>query len=111
MKRYRDYGEDQILLLGDFNAYSGEEPIENLVEAGFNDLAAELPVEQSYTYAFNGELGALDHALASSEIAPAIEGIWIWHLATSWPYPVYHPDPESPYAASDHDAIALELKF
>ena len=111
VKRYRDYGEDQILLLGDFNAYSGEEPIENLVEAGFNDLAAELPVEQSYTYAFNGELGALDHALASSEIAPAIEGIWIWHLATSWPYPVYHPDPESPYAASDHDAIALELKF
>ena len=111
VQRYRDTGEDQILLLGDFNAYLGEEPIDYLVAAGFNDLIAELPAEQSYTYAFNGELGALDHALASPELAPAIKGTWIWHLATSWPYPVYGPDPDSPYAASDHDAIALELEF
>ena len=60
-RRSRD---PDVLLLGDFNAYTQEDPIEKLRDAGFVDLG-ELLDPGRYSYVFDDHSGSLDHALAS----------------------------------------------
>jgi len=65
--------------MGDFNAYSEEDPIQALTDAGWSDLVADLTDDQ-YTYTFDGELGSLDHVIASPGIAAQVTGVGVWGI-------------------------------
>ena len=81
----RPEGEPGVLLLGDFNAYTMEEPIRELVRGGFEHLLADQPPRERYTFAFRGEAGALDHALANPSLASAVTGAAVWHINADEP--------------------------
>jgi uncharacterized protein len=56
-------GDRDVLILGDLNAYAREDPLAVLAEAGYGGIPALFGGADAYTYVFDGQWGALDHAL------------------------------------------------
>lgn len=118
-----------VLILGDLNAYAQEDPIAAL-RAGADDtagngddyvnLVAQFQGEFAYSYLFDGQLGYLDHALASQSLAEQVTGLSVWHINadepdildydTSFKQPaqdeLYEPNP---FRSSDHDPILVGI--
>lgn len=105
-------GSDLLYLLGDFNAYAQEDPIQVLRDAGFVDLVpAKAPGER--TYSFDGEVGSLDHVLATGAGAAAVTGVGVWDVnAPEWAEREYGgaaTDGSSAFRSSDHDPVKVGL--
>ncbi|WP_448616128.1 ExeM/NucH family extracellular endonuclease [Modestobacter sp. URMC 112] len=106
-------GDPDVLLMGDFNAYTREDPIEALRTAGFTDLGPVFD-EGGYSYVFDGLSGSLDHALATPELTGKVTGLVHWHVnsveSSAYQYTgapgLYAADP---YRSSDHDPLLLGL--
>ena len=103
-------GDDDVLVTGDLNSYTREDPIDVLTGGGLvNLLERELAATDRYSFVFDGSQGVLDHALATSSLAEKVTGAGVWHLNSdepdafqySGPEPFYAPDA---YRSSDHDA-------
>lgn len=103
-------GSDDVFLIGDFNAYAHEDPINVFTAAGWTDVVPTQAAGQ-YTYTFNGELGSLDHVLASPSVAPTVTGAGVWNInSPEWSdrgfaYPA--TEAATPYRSSDHDPIVV----
>ena len=101
-----------VALLGDFNAYAEEDPIQLFTEAGFIDVLPARAAGQ-YTYEFDGELGSLDHALVTADLAAAITGAGVWSInSPEWSERGYFgsaAEPGTPFRSSDHDPIVVGL--
>lgn len=112
---------DNRLLIGDFNAYAEEAPIDWLTdEAGFVNVVAEF-VEAGYSYLFDAMLGTLDYAFASVSLFNAIVDALEWNInsdeADALDYNLeFGRDPaifdgSEPYRASDHDPLVVGITF
>ncbi len=106
--------EDQdVLLLGDFNAYTEEDPIERLRSGGFEDLGDLLDVGR-YSYVFDDQSGSLDHAMSTTALTDKVTDLAHWNInaVESFAYQ-YTGDPAlhapDPYRSSDHDPLVLGL--
>jgi predicted extracellular nuclease len=109
---------ENALLLGDFNAYEEEAPVEIIRNGGFVSTEASLPDDDRYSYSFDGEFGTLDYIFASSGLADAVTGVDIWHInsAESPAYDYNDFNQESlyaadPYGSSDHDPALIGLEL
>ncbi|WP_231956851.1 MULTISPECIES: ExeM/NucH family extracellular endonuclease [unclassified Actinoplanes] len=109
----KDSGTDKVILLGDFNSYTQEDPMQVLYSAGYTDVhSAKAPGKNSYV--FGGESGSLDHALTTPSLTDRVTGVDIWNINSVESYgfqyngyaPFYSPDP---YRASDHDPVVIGL--
>lgn len=105
-------GSDDVLLLGDFNAYSQEDPMNVFTEAGYVDLALAKAAGQ-YTYTFDGELGSLDHAVATPSLAAAVTGAAVWGInSAEWGdrgYAFAAAEAGTPFRSSDHDPVKVGI--
>jgi len=110
---------NNVLILGDINAYAQEDPILAFEAKGFTDMIKAFNGDTSYSFTFDGLAGSLDHALASTSFVDKISGVTQWHTNTDEP-PVldYNTDfnppgyyQNTPFRASDHDAIIVGLSF
>jgi predicted extracellular nuclease len=72
-------GDPDVLILGDLNAYSREDPIRLLEEAGYA-RARDDAGRAGYTYVWAGLSGHLDHALMSASLAQQFRDIAVWHI-------------------------------
>jgi len=116
---YDGSGTDNALLLGDFNAYAKEDPVQTIAEgAAFTDLIETfIGQEDAFSFIFDGQQGALDQALASTGIAGRVTGVTEWHINAQEPdllsYNSRFNDSrffsEDVFAASDHDPLILGL--
>lgn len=70
--------DSDFLLLGDFNAYSQEEPIRVLQDGGFMRLGKSK--DPHYSYVYNGESGSLDHGFASDSLRKQVSDSKVWHI-------------------------------
>jgi len=122
-------GDSDTLIIGDLNAYAMEDPITALTSAGYADLADTFVGPDAYSFVFNGQIGYLDHALASSSLASQVTGFTEWHInadevnlldyndtvrdpgeASFEPKPDATPLYESnAYRSSDHDPVLVGL--
>ena len=115
--------EPDVLILGDLNAYAMEDPVAALEAAGFVNLHALFEGLDGYTYAFDGQWGALDHALASPSLATQVTGAAAWHVNADEPNVLdydlefktaaqqalfYAPDA---FRSSDHDPLVVGLEL
>jgi Ca2+-binding RTX toxin-like protein len=106
-------GDDDILLMGDFNAYSREDPIVALEEAGYVDLGREFDAGR-YSYVFDELSGSLDHGLASAPLAGKVTDAAHWNInaVESFAYQ-YTGDADlyaaNPYRSSDHDPLVIGI--
>jgi predicted extracellular nuclease len=111
----RESGDRDLLLMGDFNAYTMEDPIQVLRDGGFVDLGAEFDPGR-YSYVFDDMSGSLDHALASRPLFSKVTGVTHWNInaVESFAYQ-YTGDPAlyapHPYRSSDHDPLVLGLEL
>jgi len=65
------YEDPDILILGDLNAYSKEDPIRILTNASLTNLLEQFsPLDYSYVY--NGATGYLDHSIASISMSKQV---------------------------------------
>ncbi|WP_193071641.1 ExeM/NucH family extracellular endonuclease [Brevibacterium sp. FME37] len=127
---------DFVYMLGDFNSYTQEDPMQVFYEAGFKDVAAE-KTDKS-TYVFKSRTGSLDHVLAldasgsgaqsksrseaqadvPSSAFDAITGADVWNInsveALALEYSRFNYNAGDFYApdqfrASDHDPVIVGL--
>ncbi|MBD8078813.1 ExeM/NucH family extracellular endonuclease [Cellulosimicrobium arenosum] len=112
-----DAGTDKVLLAGDFNSYSMEDPLEVLKDAGYVDLGASTGEE---TYLFDGYVGSLDHVFASPSAAAAVTGTDVWNINSVEPianeYSRYNYNASilydtTPFRSSDHDPVLVGLEL
>lgn len=113
----KERNTNKVLLAGDFNAYSAEEPIQVLAEAGYVDLGAGADTR---SYLFGGRTGSLDHILGSREVAQQVTGETIWNInateSVAYEYSRYNynvaqlfsPDQ---FRSSDHDPVLVGLQL
>ena len=105
--------DPDVLLLGDLNAYTQEDPVEVLREAGFTDLGEQLDPGR-YSYVFDALSGSLDHALGTASLTAKVTDVTHWNInaVESFAYQ-YSGDPAlwapTPYRSSDHDPVLLGL--
>lgn len=124
-------GDPDFLVIGDLNSYALEDPITALTTAGFTRLDGP----DAYSFVFEGQIGALDHAFATASLAPQVTGVTEWHVnadeiglfdyndgikdageaafereSTARPLhdPLAAPDP---FRVSDHDPIIVGLSL
>lgn len=93
--------DPDILIMGDLNAYTNETPIQNLINAGYEEQLVRFD-PNAYTYNYYGEKGILDHAMANSTMADQVTGAYAYHINTSG---------YSSYKYSDHDAVLVGLRL
>ncbi|MGI9606217.1 MAG: ExeM/NucH family extracellular endonuclease, partial [Acidimicrobiales bacterium] len=102
---------DNVLLVGDFNAYEEEAPIEILVDAGYVDLVEEYGDDAS-TFKFSGRFGRLDYAFASPSLADDVTDAEVWQInspaPTGYLYFNDHIDLTA-HGSSDHDPVVVSL--
>jgi len=102
------------LLIGDFNAYAQEDPVLEVLKAGWRDAFARDPkMPQPYSFVFDGAAGRLDHAFVDDGEFGDVVGAEEWHVnADEADYFDYHNEASTgPWRASDHDPLLLGLDF
>jgi len=106
-------GDADVVLMGDFNAYTEEDPIEVLRTAGYTDLGTEFDAGR-YSYVYDALSGSLDHALATAELTAKVTDVVHWNINSveSFAYQysgstaLYAPNP---YRSSDHDPLLIGI--
>ena len=113
-----EQGVEDIVLLGDFNSYAGEDPIQLFEQSGFRNLVArDLPAERQYSYVFRGASGTLDYVLANPSMAQRVAGTEVWHINADEPTVFDYQgrladSPQldgTPYRSSDHDPVLIGI--
>lgn len=104
-------GDDDVLLMGDINAYSEEDPIQLLREAGFTDLGASLDAGR-YSFVFNALSGSLDHALSTDALTGKVTGLAHWNINAVESFAYQYDGDQAlfagnPFRSSDHDPLIL----
>ncbi|TQL40448.1 5'-nucleotidase [Homoserinimonas aerilata] len=101
---------DDVFLIGDFNAYAQEDPIQVFTGAGYVDLLPER-TDGQYTYTFDGELGSLDHVLATPSLAEYVTGVGVWGInSPEWSdrgFAFGAAEAGTVFRSSDHDPILV----
>ena len=72
-------GDPDMLVIGDLNSYSREDPVRLLLDAGFNQLGHN-DAGGHYSFVYDGLSGSLDHGLVSDSLAAQVRGAAIWHI-------------------------------
>jgi len=115
--------EEDILLIGDLNAYTKEDPVTTIQAAGYTNLTSKFSGEFGYSYSYKGESGTLDHALASSSLTAQVLDLTEWHINADEPTILdYNTEYKSTdnlvsfynddaYRASDHDPVILSINL
>jgi predicted extracellular nuclease len=112
-------GDPDFLIMGGLNAYLKEDPVITFEKAGFTNLIAAATGSEPYSFIFDNQSGALDHALASPTLVAQVAGAIEWHInadeSAAFDYNLDGDrdpamfDPETPYRAADHDPVIIGL--
>ncbi|MFP5312459.1 MAG: ExeM/NucH family extracellular endonuclease, partial [Actinomycetes bacterium] len=114
-------GTDKVFLIGDFNSYGKEDPINVLTGAGYvnqDDKARNPDGSAKHSYLYGGLVGSLDHILASPAANGVVTGADIWNInsveSVALEYSRYNNNVTNYYApdqfrASDHDPVVVGL--
>ena len=106
------FGDSDILLLGDYNCYTQEKPIQTIVQAGYQDMLP-LGSDNDYSYSFKGEAGYLDRCFASPSMAEQVVLVMPWHINADWYYQhgAYKMKDKSMHRYADHDPIIVDVNL
>ena len=97
----------KIVVLGDLNDFDFSAPIDTLTAAGgLLDLPRTLPIQERYTYVFEGNSEVLDHILLSPALAYARPSC---SCPALFEYDPVHLNAEFNDQISDHDPQVVRL--
>lgn len=113
-----EYGAKAVVMAGDYNSYTMEDPLDVLYRAGYTDVGSTFD-PSSYSYSFSGLSGSLDHILVNDHALRMSTGADHWNInsgesvALEYSRYNYHSTDfhqSGPYRSSDHDPVVLGLK-
>ena len=115
--------DPDVIILGDLNAYSQEDPMDILRAGGLVDLA-----KGEHSYAFDGQSGSLDHAMVTPSLMTQVTNAGIWNINSDEPIVLDYnvefknnpnctsttctsPDyyQPTPFRSSDHDPVLVGM--
>ncbi len=102
-------GIEPQLIMGDFNAYGQEDPIDRARAAGL----VHQTMEEGYTFGYQGMYGALDHVITTPAMDQAVSGVAVWHINADEPSTLDYRDANvdryqtGPYRSGDHDPVLV----
>ena len=114
MEGYQNYYEDNdVLIMGDLNAYAKEDPIRKFTDAGMYDLHRYFHADSSYSYVYGEQAGYLDHALANKALINQVTGMGAWHVNSdeSDEYTYDKSNDQTVFRYSDHDPVLVGLRL
>lgn len=88
-----NYGDPDILIVGDLNAETTEDCLSPIMNAGYEEQLLRFD-SKAYSYTYYGQRQLIDHALANSTMAQQVTGAAVYHLTN---YDNY----------SDHDVVLV----
>ncbi|MFJ6077770.1 ExeM/NucH family extracellular endonuclease [Pseudarthrobacter sp. NPDC092419] len=112
---------DKVFLVGDFNSYAKEDPMNVLAAAGYinqNTKARNADGTAKHSYLFGGRVGSLDYVLASPAADAAVTGAEIWNINSvesvaleysRHNYNIVDFYTAGPFRSSDHDPVLVGL--
>lgn len=112
------WAKDPVFLMGDFNAYSKETPVQIIENAGFTNTVARF--SSASTYQYDGRLGSLDHVFANEAAAELVTGAGVWDINADESVALQYSRRNNnivdfyspgPYAASDHDPALIGVRL
>ena len=107
------FGDNDVIVMGDLNAYSMEDPIRIFTDAGYTNLIKKYDAN-GYSYSYRGTVGCLDHALANEAIEAQVTGCEVFHIntdeSTVFAYDGYSYE-NNMYRSSDHDPVVVGLRL
>ncbi len=145
------YQGKDVLLVGDLNAYGMEDPVLLLTQKDkdiqrtlekithkdgkytvtptayrmdFVNLGPKFIKEDYFSYAYGGEVGSLDHGLASPSLASKVKQVQDWNINAGEPTGMDYTTSdkpqevqdalivaESPFRSSDHNPIMVDVQL
>jgi len=115
--------DPDVIILGDLNAYSQEDPIDILRAGGLVEIA-----KGEHSYVFDGQSGSLDHAMVTPSLMAQVTNAGIWNINSDEPVildynvefknnpnctsttctsPDYYQP--TPFRSSDHDPVLVGI--
>jgi 5'-nucleotidase len=113
-----DSSSDAVIMAGDYNSYTMEDPLDVLYQAGYTDVGSRFDPGK-YSYSFSGLSGSLDHILVNRSALAMVTGADHWNInsgesvAMEYSRYNYHSTnfyQPGPYRSSDHDPVVLGLR-
>jgi predicted extracellular nuclease len=118
-------GSNRVLLMGDFNSYKEEDPLDALRASGYTALGQD---SGAYSYQFDGQIGSLDYAFANPNVLPFVVLSHKWNINAAEPTYLDYLDNINDgggdvvnpfgsmyrpiaYRSSDHDPVLVGLRF
>ena len=92
-----------VAIVGDLNSLFLSAPIQALRDGGLVPLFDTLPVEDRYTYIYQGESQVLDYIIVTPSLLDLIQRVEVLHLNAD--FPPQAADDTSPLGESDHDPV------
>ncbi len=92
----------RVIVLGDLNDFQFSEPLNVLKGEILLNLMDTLPLEERYTYVYDGNSEALDHILISENIEDAFVSLDILHINSGF---------DDVQRFSDHDILIATFEF
>ena len=106
------YSDADVLLVGDYNSYAYEQPIQAIVQAGYADMVMQYD-STGYSYVYHSEAGYLDRVFASPSMASQIKMVAAYHLNTDYFYSRGYKRglDNTMFRYSDHDPILIHVQL
>ena len=106
------FGDSDVLLVGDYNSYTQEEPIQTLVRAGYADMVMR-DDSTGYSYVYHSEAGYLDRVFASESMARQVKQVAVYHLNADYFYSrgFKRGLDDTMYRYADHDPVLISVKL
>lgn len=106
------FQDEDILLVGDYNSYTYEQPLQTIIQAGYEDVLMHYAPE-GYSYVYYNEAGYLDRVFASPTMTNQITLIQPYHLNADYFYSrgFKRGLDETIFRYADHDPILIHLKL
>lgn len=124
-------GDEDVLVIGDLNSYTEEDPIDLLRDAGLVDEISRFATEEPSSFVFFGQEGSLDFILSTPGLSAQVSGAAEWEINADEPRTLDYNDaifdreedrfedinPDGtlfqpdPFRSSDHDPLVVGLSF
>ena len=106
------FGDKDILLVGDYNSYTYEQPLQTIVAAGYEDVLMQF-APQGYSYVYYSEAGYLDRVFASPTMAAQVQMVQPYHLNADYYYSrgFKRGLDDTIFRYADHDPILIYVKL
>jgi predicted extracellular nuclease len=101
------YSTKNVLVVGDFNAYSKEDPIQELQSANLIKLPTQV-----YSYVYKGRKGDLDHAFANEQFIGQVKETKVLDINASFPNWIdyrFESSDTSYFRSSDHNPLLIGI--